>query len=426
MTKNKYVLIICDGIGDLPIPELGNKTPLEAAFTPNLNRLAKNGKTGLMYVLGKGIRPNSDDAHLVLFGYDLKKDSPGRGPIEAAGVGIKLQEGDIAIRANLATVDKDLHVVDRRAGRIEDCSEFIKELDGIEIDGVKFILKPGTGHRITLIMRGRGLTDKISNSDVHYVTGDKVVEDWEGLPVNTIRPLEDSLEAKFTAKVLQKFLEIAHEKLEKNPLNTERERNGLPRGNYLLTREPGYFKKLPSFQEKYGLSACCIAGAGLYKGLGVLMGMDLIDVPGATGLPNTDVEGKIQAAKEEIKKYDFVFVHIKPTDIFGEDGDCQGKKDFIEKIDRALDLLEDTGAAICVTADHSTPCTIRDHSADPVPVLIYGGGPAFVPLSGTTARQGKFGEKFCQKGSLGIIEGKDLLKILLSFRVKISFLLPKL
>ncbi|MGB9637389.1 MAG: phosphoglycerate mutase, partial [Microgenomates group bacterium] len=263
------------------------------------------------------------------------------------------------------------------------------------------------GHRVILVMRGRGLTDKISNSDVHYVTEDKIVEDWEGLPVNKIKPLVDTPEAKFTAEILQKFLEIAHEKLEQNTLNLEREKNALPKANYLLTRGPGYFKKLPSFREKWGMSAACIAGAGLYKGLGVLMGMDLTQVPGATGLPDTNVEGKIKAAKEQVKKYDFVFVHIKPTDIFGENGDWKGKKDFIEKIDKAIDSIENTGAAICVTADHSTPCQLKDHSADPVPVLIYESG-----LKGDNLE--KFGERFCKEGFLGTIEGKDLLKIFFS------------
>lgn len=404
--NKKYIFIICDGIGDLPIVELGNKTPLEAAKTSNLDRLASNGETGLMYVLGKGVRPNSDEAHLVLFGYDLKTDYPGRGPIEAAGVGIQLQEGNIAIRANLATVNKDLRAIDRRAGRIENCGGFIDELDGIEIDGIKFILKAGTGHRVSLVMRGKGLSDQISNSDVHYVTEEKIVENWEGLQVNTVQPLNNTPEAKFTAEVLEKFLRNAHKKLEQNPLNEERKKQGQLVGNYLLTRGPGYFKKLPSFQEKYGLSACCIAGAGLYKGLGVLMGMDLIDVPGATGMPDTDVEAKIQAAKDAISKYDFVFVHIKPTDIFGENGDFLGKKEFIEKIDRAIDSLEDTGATICVTADHATPCSNKDHSADPVPVLIFRPGD-------TDGQAVKFGESECAKGSLGIIEGKDLLKTLL-------------
>lgn len=391
----------------MPVPELGDKTPLEAADTPNLDRLAKNGKTGLMYVLGKGRRPNSDEAHLVLFGYDLEKDYPGRGPIEAAGVGIELQEGDIAIRANLATVDKDLRVIDRRAGRIEDSRGFIKDLDGMEIEGIKFILKPGTGHRVALVMRGKGLSDKISNSDVHYVTEDNIVKNWESLPVNVIKPLDNSAEANFTARVLEKYLKKAHEILEKNSLNIEKEQKGEPKGNYLLTRGPGYFKQLQSFKEKWGKSACCIAGAGLYKGLGVMAGMDLINVDGATGLPNTNVLAKINAAKEQINHYDFVFTHIKPADIFGENGDFQGKKDFIEKIDQALDSLEECGATICLTADHATPCSLKDHSTDPVPVLISEPGTVGDEIE-------KFNESECKKGSLGEFEGKDLLRILFS------------
>lgn len=404
--NKKYIFIICDGLGDLPIPQLDNKTPLEAASTPNLDRLAKNGKLGLMYVLGKGVRPNSDEAHLTLFGYDLKKDYPGRGPIEAVGAGIKLEEGDIAIRANLATVDKDLCVIDRRAGRIEDSTAFTKDLDGMEIDGIKFILKPGTAHRVALVMRGKGLSDKITNSDVHYVTEDKIVEHWEGLPVNMVKPLDDSPEAKFTAESLEKFLKKAHEILNRNQFNLEREKRGEPKGNYLLTRGPGYYKKLPSFKDKWGKTACCISGAGLYKGLGMMAGMQLIEVPGATGLPNTNIAAKIQAARGQVNNFDFIFVHIKPTDIFGENGDFIGKKDFIEKIDSAIDSLEETGAVICLTADHSTPCVFKDHSADPVPVLINGPG-----ISGD--RIGKFGESSCAKGSLGIIEGKDLMKLLL-------------
>lgn len=403
----KYIFIICDGLGDLPISELGDKTPLEVASTPNLDRLARNGKLGLMSVLGKGVRPNSDEAHLVLFGYDLKKDYPGRGPIEAAGVGIDLREGDIAIRANLATVDNDLVVIDRRAGRIENGTPFVRDLVGMEIDGVKILVKPTTGHRVILVMRGKELSDKISNSDVHYISEKEVVENWEGSKVNTIVPLDDSLVAKRTAAVLQKFLIKAHEILERNPLNTEREKNGEPIANYLLTRGPGYFKKLQSFKEKWGKTACCIAGAGLYKGLGVMAGMDLINVVGATGLPNTDVKAKIEAAKEQIKNYDFVFIHIKPADIFGENGDWQGKKDFIEKTDLALDSIDELDSVIAITADHSTPCIHKDHSADPVPLLIYKRG-----LKGDNLE--KFGENFCQKGSLGIIEGKDLLKILFS------------
>ena len=337
----KVILIICDGMGDLPVKKFGDKTPLEAASTPNMDKLAKEGVSGIIYILGKGIRPNSDEAHLTLFGYDLKKDYPGRGPIEVSGLGIKLMHGDVAIRANLATVDKQLRVKDRRSGRIEDTKDFTKELDGMKIDGVRFIVKSGTGHRVMIVMRGRGLSDQISNSDVHYVTEDKVVENWEDDKANTIKPLDGSKESKFTANVLQKFLEKAHDILEKNPLNYEREKQGKPRGNYLLTRGPGYYKQLKSFKEKYGLKSCCIAGAGLYKGLGTMSGMDLINVKGATGLPNTDVNAKIKAVKKYMKKYDFAYVHIKPTDIYGENGDCRGKKKFIEKIDKSLKELKE-------------------------------------------------------------------------------------
>lgn len=409
MQQKKYIFIICDGLGDLPISELGNKTPLEAANTPNLDRLARSGKTGLMYVLGKGIRPNSDEAHLVLFGYDLKKDYPGRGPIEAVGAGIELQEGDVAIRANLATVDDNLVVLDRRVGRIDSTADFVKDLNGMVIEGVEFLVKPTTGYRVVLVMRGKGLSDQISNSDVHYVSETKVIENWEGFKVNKIVPLNNTSEAKFSADVLQKFLEKSHQILEQNPLNIERTARGELKGNYFLTRGPGYFKKLPSFKEKWGLSACCVAGAGLYKGLGAMAGMDLIGVTGATGLPNTDVRAKIETAKKQVKKYDFVFVHIKPTDIFGENGDFENKKKFIEKIDEVIDSLEETGATICVTADHSTPCALKDHSADPVPVLINRGGREGEEERG---EEGKFGESECVKGSLGEIEGKGLLKIL--------------
>ncbi|MBL7055093.1 2,3-bisphosphoglycerate-independent phosphoglycerate mutase [Candidatus Woesearchaeota archaeon] len=400
----KIILVICDGMGDLPVKEFGDKTPLEAASTPNMDKLAEEGVTGKVDVLGKGIRPNSDEAHLTLFGYNLKKDYPGRGPIEAAGVGIKLKEGDVALRANLATVDKELRVKDRRAGRIESTAEFTKDLDGMKIDGVKFIVKSGTGHRVIIVMRGKGLSDKISNSDVHYETSTKIVENWEDNKANVIKPLDNSKEAKFTAKTLQKFLEKSHEILEKHHLNKERENQGKLRGTYFLTRGPGYYKELEPFIKKWGLKSACIAGAGLYKGLGVMAGMELVEVRGATGMPDTNVKSKFEKAKEIIKKHDFVFVHVKPTDIFGENGDCEGKKGFIEKIDKALDVLMDFKGIIAITADHSTPCSHKDHSGDSVPLLVYGNGKDEVR---------KFGEKECIKGNLGSVEGKNLMKLII-------------
>lgn len=401
----KIILVICDGMGDLPIAEFGNKTPLEAANKPNINALAKKGSQGFIYILGKGVRPNSDEAHLTLFGYDLKKFYPGRGPIEAAGLGIKLEHGDIAIRANLGCVNENLEVIDRRCGRIESTADFIKNIDGMTIDGITFIVKPGTGHRVGLVMRGKGISDKITNSDVHYVTETEVVEHWEGKKVNLIKPLDKSKEAIFTATVLQKFLEKSHELLEENKLNIQRAKKGEPVGNYFLTRGPGFYKALPAFNTKYNLKACCIAGAGLYKGIGAMLGMDLIEVKGATGMANTNVEAKFSATKKALKDYNFVFVHVKPTDIYGENGDCKGKKEFIEKIDKAIKVLSDVDAMLVLTADHSTPCKNKDHSADPVPLLVIN--------SSKKPDNMEFGEANSKKGSLGELEGKDFMTVIL-------------
>lgn len=406
---SKYLFVVCDGMGDLPVLELGNKTPLEAAETPNIDFFSQKGVNGLIHVLGRGIRPNSDEAHLALFGYDLKKDYPGRGPIEAAGLRIGLEEGDIAIRGNLASVDNKLRVIDRRAGRVDDTSGFISELNGMEIEGVKFIVSPGTAHRLVIVMRGKGLSDRISNSDVHYVTEEKVVKDWKGDAANEIKPLDNSAEAKFTAGVLEEFLKRSHRILENNQLNQQRKEENLPKGNYILTRGPGYFKKLESFKDRYGLKAACIAGAGLYKGLGAIAGMQVLEVVGATGTVETDLSAKIAASKEALKSFDFIFLHIKATDIYGENGDCLGKKNFIEKIDKSLGGLERTKAVLAITADHSTPCSLKDHSKDPVPLLIYKDGLEADSVS-------KFGESYAKNGKLGEIDGREFMKIFLGFK----------
>jgi len=389
----KIIFIILDGLGDRPILSLNNQTPLESAKTPNLDKLAKEGVCGIIQVLKPGVIPHSDDAHLTLFGYDLKREYPGRGPIEAAGIGLKLKQGDVALRSNLETVDENLTVIDRRAGRIESTKPFTEKFDGIKINNVKFIVKPGTGYRAIIVLRGKNLSDKITDSDPKKV----------GKKINTIKPSDSSKEAKFTAAVLNKFILKTNEVLKNDPLNKERIKKGLFPGNIFLTRGAGYVKKQTTFKERYGLKACCIAGAGLYKGLGAVLGMDVLKVKGATGLPNTNVKAKFNAAINALKKYDFVFVHVKPTDSLGEDGNVNGKKAFIEKIDEATKLLLNRKELIVITADHSTPCECKTHSSDPVPLLIHGENikPDIVI---------KFSEKECSSGSLGLVKGKDLMK----------------
>lgn len=392
---NKVVLLICDGLGDRPVKELGNKTPLEAAKTPNLDKLARESECGMMHTLGRGYTPGSDTAHLTILGYDISKHYSGRGPIEVAGIGLQLRDGDVALRGNFGTVDDNLLITDRRAGRILVVEPLTKALDGMEIDGVTFIVRPGTAHRAGVLMRGTGLSGAIVDVDPHKP--DK--------PVRTpVTPTEDTPEAKHTAAVLTKFLAEAHEVLKKHPLNAEREQEGKLSANYLLVRGAGQYKKVPSFKDRYGLSACCIAGGGLYKGVGAFLGMKILEVPGATGLPDTDIEAKFRTTLNSLDSCDFVFVHVKAADSLGEDGDYAAKRDFIEKIDDAAQLFNDLpeNTLLIVTADHSTPCELKAHSGDPIPIMFHGSG---VRVDSVSA----FNERACTQGGLGFIAGRDIM-----------------
>ena len=391
---NKAMLLVMDGLGDRPLKELGWLTPLEAASTPNFDALATRGVCGVQNAIGPGMRPGSDTSHLAILGYDLEKYYTGRGTIEVAGLGMALEEGDVAFRGNLGTVDDNLMVTDRRAGRISDTGPFVQDLDGLRYQGVTLLARPGTGHRAGIILRGPGLSSKVSDNDPHEV----------GVKVHEAHPLDDSPEAAFTAKVLNHFLTEAHRILRSNPLNAERVQQGKPPANYLLARGAGYYKKIEPFEERYGLRACTIAGGGLYKGIGAFTGMDVFKVAGATGLPNTDIGAKFRAALNALKgAYDFAFVHVKATDTFGEDGDYKGKRDFIQRIDEAAGLLLDAPYLLAVTADHSTPCALKRHSGDPVPLMMVGDGLV------RTDDVKQFGERPCAKGAMGRLTGLQVM-----------------
>lgn len=391
----KAVVLIFDGLGDRPVKEFGNKTPLEYANTPHLDHLAGQGQCGLMYSLGRGLRPGSDVSHLEILGYPIKDYYTGRGPIEVAGLGFQLKKGDVALRGNFATVDAAWGIIDRRAGRITNVDVFAKAINGIIIDGIEFIVLAGTAHRAGVVMRGPGLSSNISDSDPHE----------EGKPVGKVMPLDKSAEAIFTAEVLNKFLRKSHELLSNFEPNREREKAGKLPCNFCLTRGAGLVPHIPSFKEKFGLSACCIAGGGLYKGVGALLGMDVIHVEGATALPDTNIRAKFLEVIEKNKHYDFIFCHVKATDSLGEDGNYRGKKDFIEKADKEIPVLfnlpDDT--VLFIGADHSTPCELKAHSADPVPVLFTGKSSIRVD------DVNEYNETACAKGNLGIIYGKDVI-----------------
>lgn len=400
MYEGKALLLVMDGLGDRPVASLGGLTPLEYATTPNLDGLATGGECGLMHTCGRGVRPGSDTAHLTILGYDPATFYTGRGPIEAAGVGMVLSPGDIAFRCNFATMTAGGRILDRRAGRISDTAELVAAVDGIAIDGVLCRVGQGSGHRAALVLHGEGLSGAVTDADPHR-------ED-EG--ILTVRPKDGSPEAARTADVVNAFVARAMDVLGKHPLNAQRKKDGLPPANALVPRGGDLNPCLPAFRGRYGLSAAVVAGGGLYKGVGRLMGMDVVEVPGATALPNSDLAAKVAAALAALSDHDFVFLHFKAADSLGEDGNAGGKAAFITMADFVLGPLADAvrdGLLLAVTADHSTPCALKAHSADPVPLIITGPGVR-------TDAVASFGERAVAAGCLGHVTGVDVMPELLN------------
>jgi len=406
MKSYKFLLIVGDGMGDRPIPELNFKTPLEYAVTPNLDSLAKRGITGIMDVIKPGIPPGSAPAHLALLSYDPYASYTGRGAFEALGLNIKLERGDVAFRCNFATVDEELKIVDRRAGRsIPEADILASSLNKISIDvdpPVKIIFKHSVEHRGVLILRGSNLSSKVSDIDPGR-EGEKIL--WA-------KPLIDDYSAYRTAKILNEFVRRAHEILEDHPANKARSNKGLPPANFILCRGAGTLPQLKSFTEKFGLKGICIAGITLIKGVARTIGFDAPLIEGATGGLDTDVYAKAKAALKYMESYDFIFIHVKGTDTASHDGLIESKVKMIEKIDgmvgRILDFKNVSNLCIAVTADHATPISIRDHTGDPVPLLIHAPG----ILSDDVCM---FSEKACMKGGLGRIRGLNLIPILLNY-----------
>ena len=381
----KAILLIIDGLGDLPTP----KSPLQAAKKPNLDRLANKGITGMMSPVKRYIVPGSDVAHLNILGYDPSLFYCGRGPLEALGLGIKLQEGDISFRANFATFENN-KITDRRAGRIEtSIAAALSKYLPTKIDDVQVIFKNSAEHRGALVLRGAGLSSNVSPTDPH---GDDFEE---------CHPLDNTKEAKKTAEIINKFTKIAIQKLSSAPEN----KRNTP-ANIILLRGAGPFSSVPSFYERFGLNAVCVAGGALYKGVASYLGMDVLLVPGATGDKNTNLEAKAKAPLKAVVEYDMVFMHIKLCDSAGHDGDFNSKKNGIERIDAIIPILEKSGACIVITGDHSTPYSLKAHSGHEVPILVYGGE--------RKDSVKKFDELSCAAGGLGHIRGKDIIPLILN------------
>ncbi len=404
MRQYKILLIIADGLGDRPTRELNGRTPLEAADKPNLRELVRSSVGGLMDPIAPGVRAGSDTSHLAIFGLDPFKYYRGRGAFEAIGAGAVLEPGDVAFRGNFATVKEDFTVIDRRAGRkIEEADDLVRELNEKvgEIDGVKVMFYHGTEHRVAVVLRGQGLSDKVSDTDPHEVNK-RVLES---------RPLDGTKEAEKTAEVLNKLTRRVYEVLSQSELNKLRVSKGLPPANVILLRGASVFEGLPKFKDYTGLNAGAVSATALIKGICKQLGMDVITPPGATGGVDSDLNAKADAAAKMLEEKDFVFVHVKGTDAASHDGNARAKVDVIERIDRMIGrILDRVGSELVIafTGDHTTPVEVKEHTSDPVPFMLY------LPFQANFDGLTDFNEREVKKGSLRI-RGLDVTNLLLGY-----------
>lgn len=373
MRKRQGLLIILDGLGDRPNPELKGMTPLESAKTPNLDYLASSGMCGNVYPIAPGIRVGTDVGHLHIFGYDSNKVYSGRGPLEAYSAGIELMEGDVAFRGNFATIDKDYTVIDRRAGRIrKGTKELAEAINGLILsDGTQVLVKELTEHRVAIVFRGNELSDKTTCTDPGTAE--------EGAKLIIPSPLDNTISAEKTAKNLWEFTNRAYEILEKHPINKQRHAEGLNTANVVIARGAGQENYIPTIKKLYNIKAACIAGDITVGGIAKLVGMDYFSDESFTGSFDTNLIGKVDLATKLLNEsnYDWVVMHIKATDLAGHDNLPFAKRDMIEKVDGAIGIvlkkIDFNKCYITVTADHSTPCEARDHTGDGVPTIIAGG-----------------------------------------------------
>jgi 2,3-bisphosphoglycerate-independent phosphoglycerate mutase len=406
MTSYKALLVICDGMGDRVQREFGDETPLGIAKTPTFDRLASTGSVGLMDPVSPGIRPGSDYATTALLGYNPHVYYVGRGGLEAAGAGMEPKPGDVAFRCNFSTVDENLTVIDRRAGRIEhgttEIAETVRSIRPKGIKGLRIDFQATVAHRGVLIFRGRGLSRMVSDVDPHE-TGVKILK---------CEPLDDSTAAKRTAVAVNDFVLRSFKILKNHPVNLERIREGKRPANIVLPRGAGTLPPFKSLHDLYGMKVACVAAVALVKGVCRIAGAEIITPEGATGGLDTNYEGKARAALRALENHDLVILHVKAPDVASHDGDFRMKASVIEKIDAAvgkiIPSLDMASTYVVVTADHSTPVSVKDHSGNPVPLLINGPG---VPKS----KVSKFSENAVSRGNLGRLHGLDVMPMIADY-----------
>ncbi len=422
----KLLYVILDGLGDLPIKELGNKTPLEAAETPNMDSLASKGKQGYVYTVGEGIAPESDIGVISILGYDAHKYYTGRGPLESYAEGLKVNDGDLAYRVNFATKDAASNrIIDRRVGRnltTEEATALAKDVNTkVKLTSVpaSFIFKNTIGHRGVLVIKAKNgrLSAEVTNTDPAYgkegVFGvakekfENVVLKCEPTP-----EYKNSNEAQAAALLTNEFVGKSCAVLNESPVNKKRKSEGKMIGNLILTRDAGdHLPKFPNICQKYNKRFGCFVEMPVERGIALLTGMEIVDIPLPSGDLKKDYILRAKKVLDVLRDFDCLYIHIKGPDEPAHDGNFKKKLESIELIDKyffgeVLPKLDMANTIIAITADHSTPCAMKAHSADPVPLLVVGGGVASDGLK-------SFGETESKKGSFGKLIGPDIIPYLM-------------
>jgi 2,3-bisphosphoglycerate-independent phosphoglycerate mutase len=397
----KYVILLGDGMSDWPVPELGHKTPLQAAHTPHMDALARRGKTGQAHTIPEGMSTGSDVAALTILGYDTRHLYTGRSPLEAASIGIQLQPSDVAFRCNLVVLGEaegQRTMVDFSGGHIttEEARQLIDTLNAA-LGGDTFHFYSGVSYRHCLVWRDGPVGTKLTPP--HDITG---------------RPIAAYLPSGDGAAELQRMMDASQMLFRDHPINRHRSELGEPPISSIWLWGAGKRPQIPSFHERYGLSGAVISAVDLHKGLAIYAGLEPISVPGATGWLDTNYAGKVAYALKALDNKDFVFLHVEAPDEAGHQGDVRAKVQAIEDFDAKIvgPMLEGLrqhfdAYRVLLLPDHPTPIALKTHVREPVPIALYGSG--VEPDAGQT-----YDESVREQGSLNVQHGTELMRILLS------------
>jgi len=409
------IYVLLDGVGDLPHPDLDGKTPLEAANTPTLDKIASNGTIGEVISVGKGIAPESDIAVFNMLGYSFEHaDYAGRGVIEAIGVGVDFKDGDLALRGNYSTLNEEEIITDRRAGRQiekEDADGIAKELEEkikFSIPGTKIVVAPTIGHRVTVRIRtpNQKLSSRITNTDPAYsnIGGMGVAKSvGDFLKIEKCLPLEDVEGAELTSNLVNEFSEQSIKIMRDSEINKKRQVQNKKQLSCILLRDAGNkYPDVAPINEKHGMKFSCIVDMPVELGISEVLKMKAFEAGGLT-----DYEEKAKVAAKAMETQNAIYVHLKGPDEFGHDGDAIGKMKNIEEIDQRffktlVENIDSSKVAIIISADHSTPCINKGHSDDPVPVVVSAD---FIKNDGTT----RMTEQQAKKGSIGLLQGAEVV-----------------